>query len=259
VISENMISEIDPVLQRPVFVVASAPWMKCDDRRVQPGEKFQGMISIFFRQEKFRRKIGNWEADFFDRLGKLSGRMRTIIDLGWAAKYFLRATPPQIVFKNRIRIVEIADYDVELCKVVCKLGRQIGIFGKESRKLRRFDRADSVGVKSLFGQNRNVFVSENFNVRVRMRVAQRLHCRQSQDEITDRATANHQEPIQSAKSVLGERTGKNGDAVNCGDAVNGVPARVAVRAPIDLVAQQIRHRHPEEAGQNEQIREHGQE
>lgn len=184
-ISENMISQIDPVLQRPVFVVASAPWMKRDyasparTRRVQPGEKFQGMMSIFFQQEKFRRKIGDWEADFFDRLGELSGRMRTIIDLGWAAKYSLRATPPQIVFKNRIRIVEIADYEIELGKVICKLGRQIGIFGKEPRKLRRFNGADPVAVKSFFGENRDVFVTKNLYVRARIQVAQRFDCRQS--------------------------------------------------------------------------------
>src|ERR1700730_273736 len=61
-----------------------------------------------------------------------------------------------------------------------------------------------------------------------------------------------------AQSVLRERAGKNGDAVNCGDAVNGVPARVALRAPIDLITQQVRHRYPEEASQNKQIREHGQ-
>ena len=66
--SEEMISKLNPVLQRPVFFMTSASGMKRDHRRVQPGQKFLGPMSIFVRQIKSRCKIGNRQTKLLDRL-----------------------------------------------------------------------------------------------------------------------------------------------------------------------------------------------
>src|SRR5207302_2996272 len=63
----------------------------------------------------------------------------------------------------------------------------------------------------------------------------------------------------NSKSVLTESAGQNRHAVNCGDAVDGSPARVTLRAPIDLIPQQVRHCDPKKAGNDQQVSEHGQE
>src|SRR5256885_14962090 len=58
-------------------------------------------------------------------------------------------------------------------------------------------------------------------------------------------------------SILSERVGEDRDAVERRDAVNGVPARVCLRAPTNLIAQQIGHRHPKQTGDDHQIGENG--
>src|ERR1700736_6661694 len=61
----------------------------------------------------------------------------------------------------------------------------------------------------------------------------------------------------NSRLILRKGAGENRQPVYSGDTVNRVPARVTVRAPIDLVAQQVRYRHPKEARDDEQIGEHG--
>src|ERR1700726_4731083 len=65
-ISEDMVSKLNPVLQRPVFFMASAARMKRHNRGRQPGEKFQGTMSVFAGRIKFRREIRNWQTELFD-------------------------------------------------------------------------------------------------------------------------------------------------------------------------------------------------
>src|SRR5256714_445950 len=61
------------------------------------------------------------------------------------------------------------------------------------------------------------------------------------------------------RSVLNDGAGQNGSAVEKKDAVSDAPAAVRPRAPADLVAQQVRHRHPDKASHNQEIGEHGDE
>src|SRR5438477_9499979 len=46
-IPKEMICELNPILQRPVFLMASASGMKCNQRRFQSGDKLPGTMSIF--------------------------------------------------------------------------------------------------------------------------------------------------------------------------------------------------------------------
>src|SRR6266513_1885764 len=59
--------------------------------------------------------------------------------------------------------------------------------------------------------------------------------------------------------ILRKRAGEDRNPVDGCDTVHRAPAHVAPRAPIDLVAQQVWHRHPKEAGNDEQVGEHRQE
>ncbi len=115
--------------------------------------------------------------------------------------------------------------------------RQICVFGKESRKQCRFNRANALGIKAILSKRRDVFVAENFDVRVWIGVAQCLQRRESENEIADRAAANDKNPSQLARLILSEGAAENRQTVSRRDTVHRAPARVAVRAPIDLVAQ----------------------
>src|SRR3954467_8686382 len=55
------------------------------------------------------------------------------------------------------------------------------------------------------------------------------------------------------RSVTGDGAGENRGAVKKNEAVGKAPPAVGPRAPIDLVAQQIGHRHPDEAGDDQDI------
>ena len=92
-------------------------------------------------------------------------------------------------------------------------------------------------VKPILSQRRDVFVAENFKVRVWISVAQCFQRRESENEIADCAAANDKKPPQLARLVLGKGAGENRQTVSCPDTVNCAPAGAAVRAPIDLVAQ----------------------
>jgi tetratricopeptide (TPR) repeat protein len=55
-------------------------------------------------------------------LGELPCRVRPGDDLGGTAQNFLRATAPQIVFENLIRIVEIAENQIEAAEIIAQHG-----------------------------------------------------------------------------------------------------------------------------------------
>src|SRR4051812_37004496 len=55
------------------------------------------------------------------------------------------------------------------------------------------------------------------------------------------------------RSVTGDGAGENGGAVKKDEAVGKAPPAVGPRTPIDLVAQQIWHRHPDEAGDDQDV------
>src|SRR2546423_5327086 len=60
----------------------------------------------------------------------------------------------------------------------------------------------------------------------------------------------------TVRSILRNGAGENCHAVERGEAVNDAAANIAVCAPVNLVAQQVRHRHPKQTGHNHEISEH---
>src|SRR4051795_13420531 len=61
------------------------------------------------------------------------------------------------------------------------------------------------------------------------------------------------------RSITRDGARHNGSPVKEKKAVSDAPAALAPRAPADLIAQEIRHRHPEKAGDDEDVSKHGHE
>jgi hypothetical protein len=95
----------------------------------------------------------------------------------------------------------------------------------------------------VFRNRRDVFVTENLDMRVRPRFPQRLERRQSQDEIADRAAADHQNAIHPL--ISHKRKGENYATVNKRDGMKTPPAKNTPGAPVDLIAKHVRDRDPE--------------
>ena len=250
-ISEEMISKLNPVLQRPILLVATASGMKRHHRSCQSSEKFSSTMSIFAGRIESWSKVGNWETEFFDWARELSRRMRTFFNLDRTAHNLSHAASAQIRFENQIRIVEIGEYEIELGEMRYQFGRQICILGKESRQGRRFNRPDSLRIKAILGERGDLFVAENFDLRTRVRFAQCFERREGENEIANRAAADNQNALQCAGLILRKRAGENRDPVDRRDTMEHAPARVVPRAPVDLVAEQVRHCHPKKTCDDE--------
>src|SRR4029077_14742506 len=93
--------------------------------------------------------------------------------------------------------VKVAKDEIETGEVIREVWRQISIFGKESRELCRFDGADVVGVKSIFGQDCDVFVTEDVDLCVGISVAQCFDRWQGENKIANGPAPNDQSAPQN--------------------------------------------------------------
>src|SRR2546423_5692473 len=106
-----------------------------------------------------------------------------------------RTAAAKICFEDQVRVVEITDDQIEFGEIFREISRQLGILREEPGQSSRLNRANALRVKAIFGQGRDVLVTENFDVRAWIRVAQSFDCRKSENEIADRAAANHEDAI----------------------------------------------------------------
>jgi len=121
--------------------------------------------------------------------------MRARDDLGGTAQNYFCATLPQIVFENLIRIVEIAENQIEAAEIIAQIERELRVSGEEPRQRTVFNRSDSVGVKSLIRDDRDMRVTKDLNSRLWMGSAQCFQRRQGQNEIAKRPAANDENSI----------------------------------------------------------------
>src|SRR5439155_13678641 len=180
------------VFERPIFPVASAAGVKRDQRPRKIAEKFLRTMSIFRGKINPRSEIACSQSEFFERSGKLTCGMLVIIDLCRPVDQIFDAASAQVVLKDSIRIVEIADDQIKTCEIICKFRGQFRVFREEAGERSVFDRANGLSVKALFCQDRNMFVTEDLKVHVRIALTQRLQCWQGENEIADRTAADHQ-------------------------------------------------------------------
>src|SRR5437899_3498387 len=103
-------------------------------------------------------------------------------DLGRAAQNSLCATLPQIVFENLIRIVEIAENQIEAAEIIVQVEWKLRVSREEAGERSILNRPNGIGVKSFICDGREMRVSEDFDPRPRMSIAQGFQCRQSQNE-----------------------------------------------------------------------------
>ena len=121
--------------------------------------------------------------------------MRARDDLGGTAQNCLCARLPQIVFENLIRIVEIAENQIEAAEIIAQIEWKLRVPGEEPGERSVFNRSDGVGVKSLIRDDRDMRVTKDLDTRLWMGSAQCFQRRQGQNEIAKRAAANDEDPF----------------------------------------------------------------
>ena len=119
--------------------------------------------------------------------------MRPGDDLGGTVQNCLRAAAPQIVVENLIRIIEIAENQVEAAEIIAQIERKLRVSCEEAGERTVFNRSDGIGVKSFIRDGRDMRVTENFDSRLWMGSAQCFQRRQGQNEIAKRPAANDED------------------------------------------------------------------
>ena len=99
-------------------------------------------------------------------------------------------------FKNFVRIIEVTQDEIETAEVAGQLGGQIGVSREKSDERSRFNRTNRIRVETSFGQRRDVFGAEDFDVRAGKAITQKFYRGQGEDEIADGAAADDQDAIQ---------------------------------------------------------------
>src|ERR1043165_875619 len=87
-------------------------------------EKLAAKLAIFFGEENFFSEIDNSNSEFFDGSRELArGMISRFDDLGRAAKQIFNTTSAEVVFKNALRIVQIADSQIKARKIIFQFWR----------------------------------------------------------------------------------------------------------------------------------------
>src|SRR5262249_36185524 len=119
--------------------------------------------------KNFFIKISNHDTHLFDRPRKLAGGMTGVFhDLGWSAEQIFNAATAEVVFKDSIRIKQIANDQIETGEVICQLCWQFRIPREEFGERPVLDRAYCLRVKPVLCKNRNVLVTKNLDMRARL-------------------------------------------------------------------------------------------
>ena len=116
--------------------------------------------------------------------------MRARDDPGGTAQNSFCATSPQIVFENLIRIVEIAENQIEAAEIIAQIEWKLRVSGEEPRQRSEFNRSDGVGVKSFIRDDRDMRVTKDLDSRLWVGSAQCFQRRQGQNEIAKRPATN---------------------------------------------------------------------
>ena len=126
--------------------------------------------------------------------------MRIFGQLPWSRDDLGDACSFEISLKNEVRIEQITHDEVEPGEVIRKVARQFGATGKKSRKGSVFDGADRISIEAPFSQRGDVGITQDLDMRTRIRIAQCLQRRKCQDEIANGSPADHQNPIHGSAS-----------------------------------------------------------
>ena len=179
--------------------------MKRDDWPRTTAQVIPRKIAILFNWVKVGRGILQMQAKPFERPGQLKGGMRAVIELSRTGHKRRRAATLQIVFKDSIRIVEIAQDQIESPKIISQLARQFRVLYEKPCERGRFDGANRVRIETLFDECCNPRVAKDFQVRFRKPIAEELERRQSQNKISERAAtekARRQKYVEKAIALM---------------------------------------------------------
>src|SRR6476659_4901114 len=119
--------------------------------------------------------------------------MRVGEDPGGTAQNSLCARLPQIVFEDLIRIVEIAENQVEAAEIIAQIERKLRVSCEEAGERTIFNRSDGIGVESFIRDGGYMRVTKDLDSRLWMGGAQCFQRRQGQNEIAKRPAANDED------------------------------------------------------------------
>src|SRR2546430_6443705 len=115
-IREENAAKFDPVLDRPVLGLAAAAGME-GDHCARPVEQVFHGVSVFVGRKKVRGRIRKRKAKSGERTRQLEGCVLAIVEFGWPGDERPAAGLLDIRFKNRVRVVEITEDQIEAAKV----------------------------------------------------------------------------------------------------------------------------------------------
>ena len=119
--------------------------------------------------------------------------MRPREDPGGTEQNSFCAASPQIVFENLIRIIEIAENQVETAEIIAQIERKLRVSGEEAGERSVFNRSEGIGVKSFIRDDHNMRVTKNLDSRLWMGSAQCFQGGQGQNKIAKRPAANDED------------------------------------------------------------------
>src|SRR5207253_2816054 len=113
-------------------------------------------------------KVEDRDSEIFDWSRKLARGVPSIFDdLRRSTNQIFNATAAQIFFEDSFWVIKISDDQIESGEVIGQFCRQFRFVREKSRERSVFDRAHRLRIKSILCKDRNVLVTEYFDVRTR--------------------------------------------------------------------------------------------
>ena len=89
-------------------------------------QKTTGKLAIFCRWKNFRRQIGDTYSELLHGLNELFRRGHARDNFRRTSQNIFRAASPQILFEDAVRIVKVAEDQIEAREIVPQVGWELG-------------------------------------------------------------------------------------------------------------------------------------
>src|SRR3954468_5626012 len=121
-VGQKIVSELDPVLDRPIFCLAAAAGVKND-----VCAKMTNGPSIFVAWKKMRGRIRERQTQSVKRPRQLERGVFAVVQLRRSRQESNGSAFANVLFENFVRIVEVTDDEIEAREIFAERGAQLGI------------------------------------------------------------------------------------------------------------------------------------
>jgi hypothetical protein len=196
--------EFDEVPGRPVLLRAAAARMQQIrlGRGAAGGQQRGAARRVGRTQAQARRGALRVEGEPLQRLHEVVHRVLRFHQ-GRAVQDVARPRLGQVRAHHAVRIVQVAQHEVERADEGLLLGRKLGAQREEARRLRAVQRRDAIRKSGGHGEVRDVGVGQQFDVAIRPAFAQGLQRGQGHDEVADRAAAQDEDAGRGGDGRMG--------------------------------------------------------